>query len=120
VTGARRIAPELAARARARPDERMSVLIEADLPSPRATVRQRSGSPGADVVEVRDLSPAEARKRDRRVDALRALLRDVVGSEPRLFKYANAFGVTVTREQLARIAKSRLVRCVRENRRLPS
>ena len=120
VLGADRIAPELAARARERPEEALSVLIEAELPSLRATVRRRPGSRVSDVAGVDALGPDEARARDERVGALRALLQDVLGTEPRFFKYSNAFGAVVTQEQLTRIAESPLVRAVRENRRLRS
>ena len=111
-----RIAPELAERLRER--DAVSVLIEADVPTPRAAVAQRPGKPGSNVLKARTLDAGEATEREARIEALHALLREVLGAEPRYFKYSNAFGATVTRAQLERIARSPLVRCVRENRTL--
>jgi hypothetical protein len=111
-----RMAPELAAQLRERPDQPLSVLIEVDVPSPQAAVRQRrSGS--AQVDDLTTLDTDDQRRRDAAVEELRTTLTDVLGSEPRFFKYANAFGATANAEQLARIVDSPHVRVVRANRR---
>lgn len=111
------IAPELSALLTGSPTERVSVLIEADVPSPRASLAGPARR-GRDVTGIRPLSAAQSRERDQRIEDLRRLLVDVSGAEPRYFKYSNAFGVTLTATQLKKVARSPLVRAVRENRRL--
>ncbi len=114
-----RIAPELAVQARDRPDQPISVLIEADLPS-AATATARGTRPGTrgPAVTVEPLSRDQSRERDRHIAELGADLAKLLGTEPRFFKYSNAFVATVTAEQLQRIAELPLVRIVRPNRRI--
>ena len=112
-----RIAAELAARLEGA-TKPVSVLIEAEVPTPRSLIRRDPRAPGRDTPDVRPLRPDELKERDGRIEDLRVLLREVLGAEPRYFKYSNAFGATVSREQLDRIARSPLVRVVRENRSL--
>jgi len=116
---AEKVEPALAAWAKDAGAAVADVIVEADVPQPKATVvsgpRHRAGG---SPLQIRGLTDAQQAKREARLADLRSLLHDVVGSDPTFFKYADAFATSVTPAQLAAIAASPLVKVVRRNERV--
>jgi hypothetical protein len=100
--------------------ERISVLIEPDLPSRKVEFSrvERAGVTGYVPTRVAAGSPQEQRHVEERIATTQEFLKEVLGEAPNWIQAARAFVAIVNGEQLQRIARSPLIRAIRPNRRL--
>ena len=100
--------------ARGKSPERVSVLVEIDMPMPRVELGPKSAA-GAPRPRGFKTGPGEDNARRERAAAL---LKSVLGEVPRYSRSAAAFFVEATGEQLSAIAASPDVKAIHPNRDL--
>ena len=113
--------PELRQLAKDDTDQKVSVIIELDLPSRRILFTKSEVNrdiPAYTPKRVVEESPGQHKENARKIEKARDFLESLVGKTPRWLSSARAFVVTVTPEQLREIAQSSLTKTIRLNRNL--